>query len=199
MPWCGGINAQSCYDHITHSMAALCCQRWGVPHRIMETMLGTIQGMKFYLRTGYGDSTRFYGGGQHLFQGICQGNRAGPAVWLAISTVLVLLLREKSCRSSIRGALSPSCLVILAFLFVDDTDLCAIGHQSDTDIAPLLQKLQAMINILQGLLRASGGSLSTEKCSWSLAAFRWQSGQSWSYHTMTSLPTTMLLRTRTTS
>lgn len=111
MPWCGGINAQSCYDHITHSMAALCCQRWGVPHRIMETMLGTIQGMKFYLRTGYGDSTRFYGGGQHLFQGICQGNRAGPAVWLAISTVLVLLLREKSCRSSIRG---PSLLPVLS-------------------------------------------------------------------------------------
>lgn len=121
------VDAQSCYNRITHSTSLLCCQRWGVPHRIMErTMLKTIQGMKFYLRTGYGDSTsRFYRGGEHLFEGICQGNGAGPAVWLAISTVLVLLLHERARSHSLCGAISPTCLVVLAFLFIDDTDLCA--------------------------------------------------------------------------
>lgn len=62
----------------------------------METMLQTIQGMRFYLRTGHGDSQHYYGGDEHRFQGICQGNGAGPAVWLAISTALVLILQEKA-------------------------------------------------------------------------------------------------------
>lgn len=186
------VDAQSCYDRITHSTASLCCQRWGVPNRIMETMLSTIQGMRFFLRTGYGDSHRFYGGGSHLFQGICQGNGAGPAVWLAISAVLILLLREKAHGSPIRGAFSPVCLVILAFLFVDDTDLCAVGHPTDFQHEDLLRRLQSTISLWQGLLQATGGSLSAEKCSWSLAAFRWKSGK-WYYHTEESFPATMFV------
>ena len=42
-------------------------------------MFGTIENMKFFLRTGFGDSTSFAGGGLSIkTQGMCQGN-AGPA------------------------------------------------------------------------------------------------------------------------
>lgn len=181
------VDAQSCYDRITHSTAAICCQRWGVPSRIMETMLKTIQGMKFFLRTGYGDSDKFYGGGEHLFQGICQGNGAGPAVWLAISTVLVLILHEKTEGRPIRGAITAASLVVLAFLFVDDTDLFVLGDLHTADHVDLISRLQVLIDMWQGLLHASGGSLSADKCSWSLIAFRWASGK-WHYHTSSSLP-----------
>lgn len=182
------VDAQSCYDRITHSTASLCCQRWGVSHRIMESMLSTIQGMRFYLRTGYGDSTDYNGGGRTTFQGICQGNGAGPAVWLAISAVLILLLREKTQHHPIRGAFSSASLVIAALLFVDDTDLF-VTSSPDTISDPtiVVQRLQFMIDVWHGLLQASGGSLSAEKCSWSLAAFRWNAGR-WSYHSSTTLP-----------
>lgn len=187
------VDAQACYDRITHSVASLCCQRLGVPARVMETMLTTIQGMKFFLRTGYGDSTNFYGGGQSFFQGICQGKGAGPAVWLAISTVLVLILHEKIRHQPLRGAISSISLVILALLFVDDTDLILYESPSSRNHISLLSRMQALLDLWQGLLHASGGSLSAEKCSWCLVAFRWKSGQ-WVYHTSRSLPATMYVK-----
>lgn len=186
------VDAQSCYDRITYSTASLCCQQWGVPPRIMETMLRTIQGMRFYLRTGHGDSSQYYGGGSSLFQGICQGNGAGPAVWLAISAVFVLILREKSQCKPIRGAFSAASLVIIALLFVDDTDLFVQHGDSNglSDVNDLVARLQRVINAWHGLLHASGGSLSAEKCSWTLAAFRWKGGK-WFFHSAASLPATI--------
>jgi len=69
------VDAQSCYDRITHLAAALACQCLGIPSSVTTTMFMTIQLMKFFLRTTYGDSADFYGGGLlgSPFQGVCQG------------------------------------------------------------------------------------------------------------------------------
>jgi len=47
--------------------------------------------MEFFLRTAHGNSSSYYGGGGTAlpFQGACQGNRAGPAIWLTTSMVLM--------------------------------------------------------------------------------------------------------------
>jgi len=54
---------------------------------VMATIFTTIQLMKFYLCTAYGDLAMLYGGRlfQHPFQGVCQWNGAGLAIWLAES------------------------------------------------------------------------------------------------------------------
>jgi hypothetical protein len=45
-------------------------------------MLGAIENMKFFLRTGFGDSTKFAGGGVSIkTQGMTQGTGALPAGW----------------------------------------------------------------------------------------------------------------------
>jgi len=84
-----------CYDQIAHCPASLACQCLGVSPEVMSTIFFTIQFMKFYLRTAYGDLATFYGGGlsQHPFQGVCQGNGAGPAIWLALSLCLIHMLQ----------------------------------------------------------------------------------------------------------
>jgi hypothetical protein len=57
-----------------------------VPATAVESMLGAIENMKFFLRTGFGDSTSFAGGGISIkMQGMCQGNGASPAGWAVIS------------------------------------------------------------------------------------------------------------------
>jgi hypothetical protein len=38
-------------------MASLIFQSFGVPVMAVESMLGTIENMNFFLRTGFGDST----------------------------------------------------------------------------------------------------------------------------------------------
>ncbi len=57
------VNASNCYDRIAHAMASLIFQAFGVPITAVESMLATIENMKFFLRTGFGDSTSFAGGG----------------------------------------------------------------------------------------------------------------------------------------
>jgi len=50
--------------------------------------------MKFFLQNAYGDSDCFYGSStsELPFQGVCQGNDTGPALWLAVSITLVNML-----------------------------------------------------------------------------------------------------------
>ena len=74
------VDASNCYDRIAHAMASLVFQAFGVPVTAVESMLSTIENVKFFLRTGFGDSTSFAGGGISIkMQGMCQGNGALPA------------------------------------------------------------------------------------------------------------------------
>ena len=57
------VNASNCYDRIAHAIASLVFQAFGVPTMAIETMLGAIENMKFFLCTGFGDSKLFAGRG----------------------------------------------------------------------------------------------------------------------------------------
>lgn len=166
------INAESCYDRISHLAASLACQRWGVPPPAMVTMLTAIQLMHFHLRTAYGDSESAYSSSAtHVFQGICQGNGAGPAVWLAISTCLVTILNVTLPPTPLRSPLSSVNLSLSGFLFVDDTDILYVGPSPDTPPALVRAELQKRVSLWEGLLQASGGALSASKCSWTSISF----------------------------
>jgi hypothetical protein len=51
------------YNRIAYAMASLIFQAFGVPTSTVESMLGAIENMKFFLRMGFGDSASFTGGG----------------------------------------------------------------------------------------------------------------------------------------
>jgi hypothetical protein len=61
-------------------MVLMVFQSFGVPTPAIESMLSTIQNMKFYLRKGYGDSSGYASRGKdpsgesRKMQGMCQGN-----------------------------------------------------------------------------------------------------------------------------
>ncbi len=80
------VDASNCYDRIAHTTASLIYQAFGVPTSTIETMLGAIENMKFFLQTGFGDSTKFAGDGVSIkIQVMTQGNGALPAGWVVIS------------------------------------------------------------------------------------------------------------------
>jgi hypothetical protein len=43
------VNTSNCYDRFAHAMASLIYQAFGVPTSAIETMLGAIENMKFFL------------------------------------------------------------------------------------------------------------------------------------------------------
>ena len=59
-------------------------------------MLYTIEEMKYYLRTVYGDFKNYRGQKISVkFQGLCQGNGAAPAGWAVISITILNAHKKK--------------------------------------------------------------------------------------------------------
>ena len=167
------VDAETCYDRMAHSIASICCQRWRVPKEPIQAMLRTIQQMRFHIRTRFGDSERSYGGDVSLvpFQGACQGNGGAPAIWLAVSTVLIELLRRQGCGTMLASAIEETVLYYIGVVFVDDTDLIEMADSPETPAQTVIDSLQRSTSLWHGALRASGGALAPIKCSWSLADY----------------------------
>ena len=96
LPMCiTSADAANCYDRIHHAIMALVYLALGVPVGSIVAMLLTIQLMKFFLRTGWGESQRCIGGDiLFIMMGLCQGNGAAPASWLVLSSLLVRILKQ---------------------------------------------------------------------------------------------------------
>ena len=90
------VDTDNCYDSIAHAIASLVFQAYGVPEEAVQSMLSTIEEMKYYLRTEYRDSKNFRGHKISVkFQGLCQGNGAAPAWWAVISTTILNAHKNK--------------------------------------------------------------------------------------------------------
>jgi hypothetical protein len=176
------VDAESCYDRIAHVAGSLCAQNWDVDPEAIRAMLLTIQRMKYFLRTAFGDSDDFFSSLDDIltYQGSCQGNKGSPAFWLAVSVFLVLMLHRLGHFAQIRSAMSLSLFVTAGFLFVDDTDLITVAVDQTESPAQVTARMQAAVNAWHGGLRATGGALKPEKCSWCLVSFYWDQGQ-WHY------------------
>ncbi len=121
------VDASNCYDRIAHAMASLICQTFGMPTSAIETMLGAIENMRFFLQTGFGDSTEFAGGGVSIkTQGMTQGNGALPAGWAVISICILKVHGKKGHGVKYFCPLTKLTHYLSAILYVDDTDLLHI-------------------------------------------------------------------------
>jgi hypothetical protein len=187
------VDAQTCYDHIAHSIASIATQGWQVDPQAIITMLITIQGMKFFLRTAFGDSTTYFGGPSTVpFQGGCQGNKGTPVLWLVVSVASIRMLHKLGMVTCLRAAMTATTVVFAGFLFVDDTDLIAFSESKGKSFPQVMARLQAAVCAWHGGLRASGGALKPDKCSWSIEDFTWTDGK-WSCTTVADTPGDILV------
>ena len=89
-------DAKSCYDRIVLWIAAISLRRLGVSKGATSEMLKTLQTASHKICTAYGDSNVVYEANRNVpLQGVGQGNGAGPAIWVAISSVLLTIMRTK--------------------------------------------------------------------------------------------------------
>ncbi len=162
----------------THCPTALACQALGVTPPVMATIFFTIQLMKFYLHTAYGDSATFYGGklSQHSFVCVCQENGAGSAIWLALSLYMIHMIYQFGFPNQISSVILLSSIILAGFIYVDDCDLFVLAPPSHLDPQAVLQWLQCNMDIWQDGAKATGGTISWEEYSWSGLFYHFKAG-----------------------
>ena len=174
-------DAKSCYDRILHVAAYLSLRRAGIPDNATRSMLEPIRTMKHRIRTAYGDSQTAYGGDEwdRDPSGICQGNGAGPAIWLLVSSPLLQMLREAGYGAQLRGAIDDTRLHLAGFAYVDDADTIQTGDLED-DIATVVAKAQGQLDLWEEGIRATGGGIEGSKSDFAVLDFKWNNG-TWDY------------------
>ncbi len=126
------VDALNCYDRIAHAIASMIFQAFRVPTTTVESMLGAIENMKFFLCTGFGDSKLFAGGSISIkMQGLCQGNGASPAGWPVISICVLGAHGKKRHGAKFYCPISKMQHHLSAILYVDNTDLLHINLTKD--------------------------------------------------------------------
>jgi hypothetical protein len=116
-------DAKSCYDRILHSIASMAMQRMGVSPSTCHMMLGTLQDVRHYIRTSYGDSASSYGSISIPLQGVLQGNGAGPAIWLVVSIPIINMIKAEGFGLKCCTPITKEEFHFVCYTFVDDTDL----------------------------------------------------------------------------
>jgi hypothetical protein len=147
------VDAANCYNRIAHAIASLIFQAFGVPLTAVKTMLGAIENMKFFLQTGFGDSTTYAGGGISVkMQGLTQGNGASPARWAFISICILGAHGKKGHGAKFHCPLTKLQHHLPAILYVDDTDLLHIDLTKDESVNEVHSAIQSSVNSWGNLL-----------------------------------------------
>jgi hypothetical protein len=178
------VDAENCYDRIAHPIALLIFQALGVPQEAVVSMLSTIQDMKFFLRTGFGDSKLYAGSidGTET-QGLRQGNGAAPACWTITSIAMLKAHKRKGHGVHLSCPITKRTIHLAGTLFVDDTDLEHFDMNKVETIIEAHATLQSSIHNWGQLLIASGGALKPAKCFYHLILFSWIPDGTWWYDT----------------
>ena len=130
--------------------------------------------MTFFLRTGFGSSTSFAGGGISIkTQGMCQGNRALPAGWEVISICILSAHGKKGHGAKFFCPVTKLEKHLAAILYIDDTDILHIDLRRNERVKEVHQRIQESVNSWDNLLIATGGALQPAKCFYSIILFEW--------------------------
>ena len=178
----GAVDADNCYDRIAHPIASMAFQSLGTHKEACRSFFGTIQDMKFFLRTGFGDSKDFASAaGDVKTQGLCQGNGAAPAGWTVDSIMMINAHKRKGHGIHLRTPITSQTTHLAGTLFVDDTDVEHLDMRKTETIEEAHTALQESITNWGRLLIATGGALKPSKCFYHMISFRWNQDGCWKY------------------
>jgi hypothetical protein len=172
-------DADQCYDRINHIVLALALRAvCGDANIAKATMLESIQQMKYYQRTGRGDSNTFLSSIDELLQGICQGNTEDQPVGSSCPQ-LIRCYMKAGRGSKVISPISSSIITFMGEIFVDDTDLLNMLTEL-LNIDELMVITQGNLDAWARLLMGTGGSLKPPKCYWYLISYTNKDGV-WNY------------------
>ena len=139
------VDAANCYDRVNHIIMSLLWFALLKGFRSpIQAALQSLQQMKFYQRTGFGDSTSFLSCCEDkYFMGLGQGSRAAPAAWCQLSAVINNVFKKYAKGCSMFSPISRKCISSMGVSYVDDTDL--ICWDDDATSISQLSRLRSRI------------------------------------------------------
>ena len=194
---CAGVcfanDLMACYDWMAHVPSSLALRFLGVPPRAVECMSTTIQQMRHYIRTAYGDSDHYYGGDvDNLLEGGGQESPVAPPISIALTVIVLRMLAQYEPGVTAVFAISATILTFTAILYVDDTDLFTMQQPHET-VDDLLRRTQTQTSRWVEAMWATGAALRPEKCWWCIVDFAWE-GSKWRYKTYDEHQAELLVR-----
>ncbi len=174
------VDVDNCYDWIAHPIASMVFQSLGIPKPAVVSMLSTIQDMKFYLRTGFGDSKAYAGAtGGVKTKGFCQGNGRAPAGWTVTSIAMIQAHKRKGHSIHLYCPISKKKMHLAGTLFVDNTDLEHFDITQNETVLDVHEAMQTSILNWGRVLIATGGTLKPSECLYHHISFSWKPDGSW--------------------
>ena len=166
------VDAAQCYDRVNHTMMGMVWLALQVPITAVSILVNCLQYMKIFTRTGWGDSSKYFGGQQNPtpFCGLGQGSKAAPASWIQLSSIIVNVYKAMGFGAKISDPITGEQSHTIGCLFVDDTDLYGMD-ESITFIAQVASTASLQISWWSRLLNATGGAIKGAKSFWYLLAY----------------------------
>jgi hypothetical protein len=184
-----GCDFADCYDRITHNVAGISLRAWGVPQPAINILLETMETMRFFLRTGFGESKQFYGGmHEQRLAGYGQGNAALGPGFTALSSLIVKAYLRDGHGAQIYSSYYKRLLLLAAVMYVDDTDLIHWSRSSVCTPEELIAAAQTATYAWGGLVIATGAAMKPEKCYAYFLLFWFDKGRA-KLRTINALPT----------
>jgi len=161
------VDAAQCYDRVNHNMMGLVWLALQVPIKAVTIILSCLQYMKIFTRTGWGDSSSYFGGPHQdrPFCGLGQGSKAAPASWIQLSSIIVNVYKSLGFGAKITDPITRETSHTAGCLFVDDTDLYGMDENISTP-AHVAATASLQISWWSRLLNATGGAIKGEKSFW---------------------------------
>jgi hypothetical protein len=160
-----GCDFSDCYDRIAHNVAGVSLRAWGVPQPAINILLGTMETMRFFLRTGFGESKESYGGTlEERLAGYGQGNAASGPGFTALGSLIVNSYLRDGHGAQIYSSYYRRLLILAAIMYVDDTDLIHWSSEPNCKPEQLIAAAQTATYAWGGLAIATGAAMKPDKC-----------------------------------
>ncbi len=120
--------------------------------------------MRFFLRTGFGESTQSYGGThKEPLAGFGQGNAASGPGFTALSSLIVNAYLHDGYRAQIYSSFYKRLLIIAAIMYVDDTGLIHWSSTPNCNPEQFIAAAQTATYAWGGFAIATGAAMKPEK------------------------------------
>jgi len=169
-------DATACYDRILPALSQICCLLLGLPKNAAEFKLLFLKKAEYYVKTQHGISDEWFGNLISAVYGVLQGSGSAPAIWLAVSIVLIKAYKRLFPTSGIPNPNGTDTIDKIIDAFVDDTDLWDILYGTNLPDQAGMERMQRRAQSWERLMYSSGGKLNLQKCFWYYVSWKWHNG-----------------------
>ncbi len=157
---------QHCFDNMNEACQNLSCRQQGADHRYIKLHAQTQRQLKYFVKHAYGVSDTFNQySEQNPWHGAGQGTGDAAPRWVVQSHSLITAYHAEAKLWSLPNPTTNETLTMGIDAFMDDTNHL-LGNPIDDRLSTILPDAQYNLDLWQGLIQASGGTLNPAKCSW---------------------------------